>query len=255
VTPRDATSLLAPFLAEPARSVVLCDFDGTLSPIVDDPAAARLLDGAAQALVDLADRLADVVVVSGRPVHFLEQHLPTSISLVGLYGLEGRRDGRRWEHPGSGAWREVVEDLGALASVSGPSGMRVESKGLSITLHYRGAPQVGPEVLDLARLLAERGGLEARPAKMSVELHPPVAADKGTVVERIATGTAAAMFLGDDRGDLPAFDGLDRLAATGTHAVRAAVRSAEAPEEMLARADLVLDGPVEVLSLLRTLAA
>ena len=253
MTPGDTTSLLAPFLAEPARSVVLCDFDGTLSPIVADPAAARLVDGAAETLLALADRLADVVVVSGRPVSFLERVIPSPLSLVGLYGLEGRRDGRRWEHPGSGAWREVVEDLGALASVSGPAGMRVESKGLSITLHYRGTPQIGPEVLELGRLLAERGGLQARPAKMSVELHPPLATDKGTVVERFSTGTVASMFVGDDRGDLPAFDGLDRVAATGTHVVRGAVRSAEAPEELVVRADLVLDGPTEVLELFRGL--
>jgi trehalose 6-phosphate phosphatase len=133
--------------------------------------------------------------------------------------------------------------------------MRVESKGLSITLHYRGSPDIGSQVLELGTMLAERGGLEVRPAKMSVELHPPLATDKGTVVERFSAGTAAAMFVGDDRGDLPAFDGLDRVAATGTHVVRGAVRSAEAPEELLARADLVLDGPDAVLDLFRTLAA
>jgi trehalose 6-phosphate phosphatase len=131
--------------------------------------------------------------------------------------------------------------------------MRVEAKGLSITLHYRGAPEIAAEVADLGARLAERGGLEVRPAKMSVELHPPVATDKGTVVDRVASGTAAAMYLGDDRGDLPAFDGLDRVAVTGTHTLRGAVRSEEAPDELLRRADLVLDGPTAVLGLLRSL--
>ena len=58
---------------------------------------------------------------------------------------------------------------------------------------------------------------------------------------------------GDDRGDLPAYDGLDRLATRGVHAVRVAVAGAETPPELLARADLILDGPAAVLDLLRRL--
>ena len=254
MTGGDAPSLLAPFLEEPDRSVLFCDFDGTLSPIVDDPAEARLLEGADAVLESLCERFADVVVVSGRPVEFLERRVPASLSLVGLYGLEGRRQRLRWEHPNVGAWREVIDDLGALAAVGGPPGMRVESKGLSITLHYRGAAEIGDEVQALGRLLAERGGLELRAAKMSVELHPPVATDKGAVVERFAYNARAALFAGDDLGDLTAFDALDRLGASGVHAVKVAVRSDEAPDEMLRRADLVLDGPGAVLEMFRTLA-
>ena len=50
---------------------------------------------------------------------------------------------------------------------------------------------------------------------MSVELHPPVAVDKGTVLAELASGLAAACFIGDDAGDLPAFDALDELAEAG----------------------------------------
>jgi trehalose 6-phosphate phosphatase len=60
--------------------------------------------------------------------------------------------------------------------------------------------------------------------------------------------------VGDDRGDLPAYDALDRMAAQGVHALRVAVASDEAPAELLARADLVLDGPPAVVALLRRLA-
>jgi trehalose 6-phosphate phosphatase len=62
-------------------------------------------------------------------------------------------------------------------------------------------------------------------------------------------------FVGDDRGDLPAYDALDRLAVRGVHTLRVAVASSEAPDELIARADLVLDGPAEVLAFLRRLAA
>ena len=95
--------------------------------------------------------------------------------------------------------------------------------------------------------------LAVRSAKASLELHPPVTADKGTVLEAAAADMASVCFLGDDVGDLPAFDGLDRLAATGVHTVRVAVSTPEAPAEVLARADVVVDGPEGALDLLRSL--
>jgi trehalose 6-phosphate phosphatase len=88
---------------------------------------------------------------------------------------------------------------------------------------------------------------------MSFELHPPIAADKGTAVRDLADGLAAVCFLGDDLGDLPAFAELQRLADEGVATVRVAVRSDEAPEELLDAADVVVDGPEGARDLLRQL--
>ena len=63
------------------------------------------------------------------------------------------------------------------------------------------------------------------------------------------------MFVGDDVVDLPAFDALDELARKGLTTLRVAVRSSEAPEELLERADVIVDGPVGVLGLLEDLGA
>jgi trehalose 6-phosphate phosphatase len=89
---------------------------------------------------------------------------------------------------------------------------------------------------------------------MSVELHPPIAADKGTALEALTAGLSAVCYAGDDRGDLPAFDALDRLAAAGVHTLRVAVASPEAPPELVHRADLLVDDPGGVIDLLRRLA-
>jgi trehalose 6-phosphate phosphatase len=255
VTAAAGGDLLAPFRSRPTQSVIACDFDGTLSPIVDEPADAVLVDGAAETLTALAEQFEDVIVISGRSVAFLRSHVPADVSLVGLYGLEGYRHGTRWEHPNGGAWREVIADLAALAAASGPPGVRVEPKDLSLTLHYRGAPELAAQVTAFATTLAERAGLAVRPARMSVELHPPIGTDKGTTLERFAARAQLALFAGDDRGDLPAFDALDRLAERGVHVLRIAVSSSEAPEELLDRADLVLDGPAAFLDLLRGLSS
>jgi trehalose 6-phosphate phosphatase len=245
--------LLEPFRADPPRAGVLTDFDGTLAPIVDDPAAARPQDGVGDVLDALTRRYGRVAVVSGRPVAFLEELLPPSVLVCGLYGLESSQGGRRVDHPSGGAWREVVDDVASYSAARGPAGMRVETKGLSLTLHYRERPSIAEEVRAWADRQAARSGLVVRPARMSVELHPPIPADKGTVVEDLAAGLRAVCFVGDDVGDLPAFDALDRLAARGITTLRVAVRSDEAPAEMLARGDVVVDGPDGARALLQQL--
>jgi trehalose 6-phosphate phosphatase len=131
--------------------------------------------------------------------------------------------------------------------------MRVESKGLSLTLHYRGRPDLEPAVRVWAEEQATRSGLVVRSAKMSFELHPPIAADKGTALRELTGGLQAVCFIGDDLGDLPAFDQLDVLQASGVSTVRAAVRSDESPAELLERADIVVDGPAGAAELLRAL--
>jgi len=239
--------------ADPARTGIFTDFDGTLAPIVDEPDAARPLDGVPQLLSDLAERYAVVAVLSGRPVAFLQQWLPPALLLSGLYGLEVVRDGRRDDHPSGGSWREVIDDVAIYLRATGPAGMRVESKGLSLTLHYREHPELADDVRVIAERQAARSGLSVRPARMSFELHPPIDADKGTAVRDVADGLGAVCFIGDDIGDLPAFAALDELRDGGVAAVCIAVRSDESPPELLDAADIVVDGPEGARDLLLTL--
>jgi trehalose 6-phosphate phosphatase len=249
------TDALAPFVERPGRAALLLDFDGTLSPIVDVPAEARPLPGASEVLEALADRFAVVAVVSGRPASFLEPLLPAGVVISGIYGLETVRNGVRSDHAGAAGWRDVVAEAVRHAKANGPVGMAVEPKGFSLTLHYREHPGLGPAVREWAAAEAKRSGLVLRRARMSFELHPPVAVDKGTAVHSLVTGVEAVCFIGDDRGDLPAFDTLDQLEARGVEVLRVAVGSAEAPGDLIERADLVVDGPRAVLHLLRQLAS
>ncbi len=251
----DLDDALGPLRAAADASVIVLDFDGTLSPIVDDPATAAPVDGVSDLLIELSHRYGGVVIVSGRPLDFLLTVLPSDVGIVGLYGLEGLEHGRRWEHPNGGVWREVIEDVVAAAQGCGPAGMRVESKGLSVTFHYRGHPELAQTVLDYATAKAERAGLDVRPARMSVELHPPIDIDKGAVVERIAEDAKVILYVGDDAGDLSAFDALDRLRRDGVQTIKVAVASDEVPPTLLEQADVVVDGPERVRDLLASLAA
>ena len=100
------------------------------------------------------------------------------------------------------------------------------------------------------REAAEATAAHHRPAKQSFELHPPIQRDKGTAVVDLAQDLDPVAYVGDDLGDLPAFDGLDTLAARGVATVRVAVASAEAPPILLSRADHVVEGPAEAQALL-----
>jgi trehalose 6-phosphate phosphatase len=250
----DLDALLAPLRAAPSRAGILTDFDGTLSEIVEHPGDARPLDGVVEVLGELAGRYGRVAVISGRPVEFLAAHLPGPLLLSGLYGLQVVEAGERQDHPGALAWGDAIDDVVAAAA-AGPAGMGVESKGLSLTLHFRMRPEIEDEVRAWATEQAIRTGLDLRAAKMSFELHPPIEADKGTAVDAMAEGLEAVCFLGDDVGDLPAFEALARLRDDGLYTLRLAVRSGEAPDELLAQADAVLDGPAAALDVLRRLAA
>ena len=182
--------------------------------------------------------------------------LPDSLTLVGLYGLQQIRHGVRSDHPEAVAWPERVAALASTAETNGPAGMRVELKGLSITLHYRGQPELFDQVEQYALELAATSGLVARTARMSVELHPPIDVDKGTVLLSLARQLAGpVLFLGDDVGDLPAFDALDTLSASGLQVFKILARSEESDDELLRRADLILDGPSAMVALLFQLQA
>ena len=236
--------------------MIATDFDGTLSPIVDDPGAAALVDGAAAVLARLATQVAELAVVSGRPLSYLTSHLPEGLTMVGLYGLESVRHGERVDHPDAPSWRRVVDGVVRDARGAGLAGLHVESKELSLTLHYRRHPALAPQVEAPAEQLAAGSGLRVHAAKMSVELHPPIDEDKGTALTRLAHDhDGPVMFLGDDVGDLTAFDALDHLAAAGRPVLRVVAGSVETAPLLRDRADLVVDGPAGVVELLRSLSS
>lgn len=257
-----------PFTRRPAGVALVTDFDGTLSPIVADPAAARPLPEALEVLYALTERLGVVGVVSGRPVSFLADRLGVGrrgvhrssgqgaasrgLRLAGLYGLEQvGGDGVVRSSPEAERWRRVLDQLAEEARVEGPRGVFVEHKGLAVTLHWRQAGREGPRwATGFLEARVRPAGLVAMGGRKSVELLPPAVGDKGTVVRAWATGCRAVAYLGDDRGDLPAFRALDELSRSGTAVRKVAVAGPDVPEELTRAADIVVRGPDGALALL-----
>lgn len=245
-------------LADPGRAGLFCDFDGTLTPIVADPAASRLPGGSAALLRELAAALGVVAVVSGRPAAFLGSHVAVpGVRLLGVYGLEEWRDGRAVPRAEAAAWAETVaavrERLPGL--VAHLDGVRVEDKGLSVAVHWRNAPDrhaAEAQVGALTRRLAAESGLAREPGKLVEELRPPVDWDKGAAVRAVAAeaGLERLAYVGDDRGDLAAFAAVHDLGGLCV----AVAHGPETPQELTAAADAVVVGHEGVTELLRTLA-
>lgn len=251
---------LRPFLEDPARAGIFLDFDGTLSEIVPVPSDARPVAGARPLLEELAQAYAVVAIVSGRSAHELVDWLGPDVEVWGVHGAQRARGGTielsERAAPFAPLMQTVLQEASAEVRRLGLAGAIVEDKAVMVTLHYRAArdPQRARAAMDaLASDLAARYDLKKVPGRASFELRPPVDFTKAAVVRERAEGLAAAAFAGDDRVDLPGFDALDDLGARGVATLRIAVRSDEAPPELLERADVVVDGPAGAVELLRRL--
>jgi trehalose 6-phosphate phosphatase len=257
-------ALLRPMADEPARGALFLDFDGTLAAIVKDPREAVPLPGVPALVAGLADAFALVAVISGRPTAFLADVFgaPPGVTLAGLYGLE-----RALRGPAHDTWASVIDEVVAEAMAAAPEGVYVEPKGLTVTLHWRRAPEHKDWVLNFVERQHAARDLLVVQGRHERELRPPLNVDKGTVVralvaEHDAAGEplrAAAAF-GDDVGDLPAFAALGALrdAAPGDTpftVVRVAAVDTESPAAVADAADLTVPGATGAVALLQDLAA
>jgi trehalose 6-phosphate phosphatase len=239
---------------------LLTDLDGTLAPIVRDPAAARALPGAADALARLGDAGVLVGVVSGRAALDARRILGRDdVLVIGNHGLE-------WLEPGAGAVAAAPEaaEAGdaidrALADLPPEPGVQVEHKGPSATIHFRTAPDPAAAAARAREVLSRvvMPGMEVRSGRMSLELRPSGAGDKGTAVQAVVRrhGLRGLVVIGDDVTDLDMFRAAHQLRDQGgvVVAVLAVGGAGEVPPEVAAAADAVLPDPASVVELLRSL--
>jgi trehalose 6-phosphate phosphatase len=253
---------LAALLAAPSRSLIAVDFDGTLAPIVADPAAARATPAAVAALRALAGLAGCVAVITGRPADEAARLAGVAatprVIVLGHYGRQ------RWERgnvtsqpvpPGLAVARTELPAV--LARARADAATWVEDKGEAVAVHTRRAADPVAELNRLRQPLADlarRTGVLLEPGRLVLELRPP-GADKGQALTSLAAECrpAALMFCGDDLGDRPAFRAVRELRAGGTPGLAVCTGSAEAPD-LAAEADLVLSGPEEVARMLGGLA-
>jgi trehalose 6-phosphate phosphatase len=266
----EAEDRYATLVGVAAKTVVGLDFDGTLSPIVDDPEAAHIHPDAGEVLAELADVVAAIAVITGRPARQalalggLDEvgnaigESGKELHLFGQYGFE------RW----SSTNRRIVSPrpphglstfLGRLPGVLrryDADGAFVEDKGLAVAVHTRRLSDPSAafdRLLPVLTELAAEHELKVEPGRQVIEIRAP-GMDKGQVVRTLVDELSLGGFLfaGDDLGDLEAFEAVAALRDEGMPTLLVCSLSSE-ESALLDLADVSVRGPEGVLDLLRQL--
>lgn len=260
----EADPILEALRADRAAAAILCDIDGTLAPIVDDPAAATVPPAARALLAELASRYRLVACISGRRAGAARRMVGLdALTYAGNHGLELLRPGEVEPSLDPAVGRRGDAAAGFTSRLDwerqASVGLRLEDKGPIQAIHWRGAPDVTIAVQRVRELaeLAEREGLIPHFGRMVLELRPVATVDKGVAARRLVegSGVSTALFGGDDRTDLDAFAALRQLERGGglVRAICVGVASAEGPDQIQREADLVVAGPEGFADLLRGL--
>lgn len=252
---------------DPGHALLAFDYDGTLAPIVEDPAEAVPHPDVLASLGRLAGYVGLVAIVTGRPARvaaeiggFVMASGLDRLVVVGHYGNE------RWD-AATGSLQtvdappgldRVRQELPELLDSLGLGAAHVEDKGLSVVVHVRRMAhpaQAFARMEDPLRALAESHQLVAEQGRFAMELRTG-GTDKGRALRALVEeyGATSVVFTGDDLGDLAAFDEVDRLRAQGLPGLLVCSGSAEV-RVVAERADLVVDGPAGVADFVATLVS
>lgn len=199
--------------------LIFTDFDGTLSPIVDQPSQAVLAPEMRQALLVLVQRPhIRFAVVSGRSLEDIRQRVDLpGIIHVGNHGLEIAGPGWHFSpiHPSETRERilSLAKELEAV--FLDLPGVLIENKSLTVSLHYRCLAEGFASQFN-ARLKTFTEQLPAAFAMLHghcvVDFRPHVQWNKGDaclwIKNRLGLADAAMIYIGDDRTDEDAFAAL-----------------------------------------------
>ncbi len=195
--------------AAQSNVLVALDYDGTLAPIVDHPDHAAMRPSTARLLGEVA-LLYPTIVISGRALADIEQRL-AGISVWLIYGNHGLEP--QHQTPAAAGeldgWRPLLEPLAA-------EGVRIEDKGYSLTLHYRGAPDRRRVLTAIDAVIATLPGVNVIHGKEAINLLPRGRGNKGDALSeaRRAFACDGAIYVGDEDTDEAAFEsGGDRTLA------------------------------------------
>jgi alpha,alpha-trehalase len=235
---------------------VFLDYDGTLTPIVDDPKEATLPDKTRKVIKRLA-QYHSVAVISGRDLGDVQNMVGIdSIAYAGSHGFDIAGPGGKYRNQQMGepflpTLERAEQELRKAASDI--PGARIEHKRFAVTMHYR---QVRSGDVDKVkrrfdRIASHYPELRKSSGKKVVELRPNIDWDKGRallyLLEVLYTDSSRVvpLYIGDDTTDEDAFR------AISDRGVAVVVGG----EKRQTTAHYMLRDPEEVARFLRELAA
>jgi trehalose 6-phosphate phosphatase len=238
-------------------ALIALDFDGTLAPMVLDPSTSKPVAGVIDALAGLAGAGARIAIVTGRDAETVLElgglRAIPDVVVSGLHGAETWQHGQlrtRDEPAGIAALRQSLPDL--LHRVA--DGVWLEDKRLSLVVHVRRTADPQRALAELGAWLPELAaaqGLEVHPGKLVLEIRIPNVSKATAVNQLIEPDTTAALFAGDDLGDLPAIEAVSQWGAvTGRPSLTIGVGELQ---ELRSVCDISVESPTELAGLLADL--
>jgi trehalose 6-phosphate phosphatase len=248
------------------------DFDGTLSPIVENPEVAVIHHDAPDVLADLSVQVCAVAVLTGRPARQVLAlgGLDDVGDAIGESGRElvvlGQYGNERWSSnarrvvspkPPAGL-ASLIGDLPRLLRRADAVDAWVEEKGLAVAVHTRRAADprgAFDRLLPVLSEAAQARNLAVEPGKLVIEIRAG-GMDKGLALHRLVDEYDArgVVFVGDDLGDVPAFEAVGELRDKGMPTLLVCSGSDE-DSKLRELADVVVAGPDGVMTFLRELTA
>ncbi|EID14168.1 trehalose-phosphatase [Mycobacterium xenopi RIVM700367] len=199
------------------QPVVVLNFDGTLSAIVDDCGTATGAGSIAQTLELLAAHC-NVALLSGRDLTDMRSLLGLSaIWYAGNHGLTlTAPDGTGHQNEDATSDADALEDAAVELSkqIAHIGDVYIERKRFAVAVHYSTlAPEVVSNVIAMTRSVAQHRGLRISQGRRVIELRPDIPWDKGKVVEWIlrridGPEPMVPIYIGADITDEGVFDAL-----------------------------------------------
>jgi trehalose 6-phosphate phosphatase len=203
------------------QKLLLCDYDGTLTQIVDRPEMANLTDETKNLLDGLVHRPAvKVSIISGRALADIKERVGLGgIIYAGNHGFEIEGPDIQFIHPLTEEVSSIIRLMGTVLrrAMSSIKGVIVEDKGVTLSVHYRlvdqdKLPVVNNMFENTVGIARRLGKIKTTSGKKVHEVRPAIPWNKGNAVKLIVDRFSPSrkrdvlpIYLGDDLTDEDAF--------------------------------------------------
>ncbi|KAH9677280.1 putative trehalose-phosphate phosphatase 4 [Citrus sinensis] len=203
--------------AKGKKIAVFLDYDGTLSPIVDDPNRAFMSDEMRAAVREVA-KYFPTAIVSGRSREKVKEFVELSnVYYAGSHGMDIQAPPRPVKAcegkyhtlvPGKKIIKELEEETKKI------QGARIEDNRFCISVHFRQVREEDYSVLQekVKAVLRNYPDFDLSEGKKVMEIRPSIEWDKGHALEYLLDTLGLSnpndvlpLYIGDDRTDEDAF--------------------------------------------------